>query len=476
MGNGVYVCGGPMRPGKLYIKIFLSFVLVLIVTEILVFAFFIVSVGRTFRSQFERYTAAKVMMAREVVEEKIKSEPDKPIIENEPLKRFILRFAETFNARAWLADPAGAPLIKSFEGDVSEYLAKITKKCIKDFGEFKLYHPAKRRWGFYANIPIEIRSGEQGSFHILFKEMEPSHHHGSFSLGLVVIGIVIALLIIPVSRFITKRVNRLRHSALRIAEGDLSHRTAIKGKDEIGDLGRAFNRMAEKVERMIRGGKELTANVSHELRTPLARIRVAEELIRERLERGDHQGLERHLNDIQEDIDELDDLIERILTLSKMDIHEVPLKVEHLDPANLLNALLGKMTAAIHQKGLRLKTDLSFDPPFSADKDALQTAFANLLENAVKYTPEKGHMAVRMLSREGTLEISITNSSPVLPEEDLARIFEPFYRSEKTSGPGSGLGLAITKKIVERHGGTIEALNTPQGLAFRITLPSDPQE
>ena len=465
-----------MKPGRLYIKIFLSFVLVLIVTEILVFGLFIVSVGRTFRSQFERYTSAKVMMAREVVEDKIKSEPDKPLMQNEPLKNFILRFAETFNARAWLEDPAGTPLIKSFEGDVSDDLARVSEKCVKDFGKFKLYRPSKRHWGFYATIPIEIRSGEVGSFHILFKEIAPSHHEGSFFLGLVVIGIVIALLIIPVSRFITKRVNRLSHSALRIAEGDLSHRTAIKGKDEIGDLGRAFNRMAEKVERMIRGGKELTANVSHELRTPLARIRVAEELLRERLQRGEHNDLERHLNDIQEDIEELDSLIERILILSKMDIHEVPLKVERLDPVNLLKGLLKKMTPAINQKGIRLKTDFSFDPPFSADKEALQTAFANLLENAVKFTPEKGNMAMRMLSKEGSLEISMTNSYPALPEEDLTRIFEPFYRSEKTSGPGSGLGLAITKKIVERHGGVIKALNTPQGLAFHITLPSNPPE
>ncbi|MCP4666559.1 MAG: HAMP domain-containing histidine kinase [Deltaproteobacteria bacterium] len=465
-----------MRPGKLYIKIFLSFALVLIITEILVFALFIGTVGKTFRSQFMRYTEAKVIMAKELVEDKIQSEPDKPLTENEPLKGFILRFAETFHARAWLADPAGTPLIQSFEGDVSDILARVTEKCIKDFGDFKLYHPSKGHWGFYATTPIEIRSNETGSFHILFKEIEPTHHQGSFPLGLLVIGIVIALLVIPVSRFITKRVNRLRHSAVRIAEGDLSHRTAIKGKDEIGDLGRAFNRMAEKVERMIRGGRELTANVSHELRSPLARIRVAEELLRERVQRGEYKDLERHLNDIQGDIEELNSLIERILILSKMDIHEVPLKLERLDPVNLLKDLLKKMAPAINRKGIGLKTDLSFDPPFSADREALQRALTNLLENAVKFTPEKENMAVRMLSKEGSLEISMTNACPALPEEDLTRIFEPFYRSEQTSGPGSGLGLAITKKIVERHGGVIEALNTPQGLAFRITLPASPEE
>ena len=81
-----------------------------------------------------------------------------------------------------------------------------------------------------------------------------------------------------------------------------------------------------------------------------------------------------------------------------------------------------------------------------------------------------------MVSEKDSLKIEMTNSYPALAEEDLTRIFEPFYRSEETKTKGTGLGLAMTKKIVERHGGTIEALNTPQGLAFHITLPSNPPE
>ena len=128
MGNGLYVRGYAMRPGKLYIKIFLSFVLVLIITEILIFGLFVFSAGRSFRSRIEQYTGAKVMIAKDVVEDKIKSKPDKPLAENASLKNFILRFAETFEAKIWLTAPDGTILLKSFEEGVSDHLAKKRDK------------------------------------------------------------------------------------------------------------------------------------------------------------------------------------------------------------------------------------------------------------------------------------------------------------------------------------------------------------
>jgi two-component system sensor histidine kinase CpxA len=148
--------------------------------------------------------------------------------------------------------------------------------------------------------PIAFPEGGKGSIHILFASQGPPHPEGGFALGLAIIGLIIALLIIPVSRFITDRVKQLKQSALRIAEGDLSHRAAVQSKDEIGELAQAFNHMTDKLERMITSSKELTANVSHELRTPLTRIRIAQELLREKLEKGNFKEYERHLEDIRE--------------------------------------------------------------------------------------------------------------------------------------------------------------------------------
>jgi two-component system sensor histidine kinase CpxA len=246
----------------------------------------------------------------------------------------------------------------------------------------------------------------------------------------------------------------------------------VKGKDEIGELARAFNHMTDKLERMITSSKELTANVSHELRTPLTRIGVAEELLREKLEKGNFKEYERHLDDIREDIGELDRLTGRILELSRLDIHESPLKFESLNPSDLINDLLKRLKPVMDRKDLRVKTDLSSDSPWMADREALRLALLNILDNAAKFTPQKGDIIVKMHSQQGFLEISVINSFEKLAEEDLARIFDPFHRTGRSKAPGSGLGLTITKKIIERHGGKIESFNSPEGLEIRIRLPA----
>ncbi|MGD9077031.1 MAG: HAMP domain-containing sensor histidine kinase [Desulfobacteraceae bacterium] len=459
-----------MKLSKLYIKIFLSFLLVLIVTFVLIFAIFVIAAGRDFRSRMGHYVKAHVLITKELVEDKIKSNPGVPVSENEDLRRVIVRLGQAYSSKVWLTTADGKPLMKSFSGDIPKPLSDFRWKPVRESKNFELYRRMKKGWQWYAIISTRIQEGQTGRLHVFFERHEKEHPEG-FGLGLIIIGIVVALLVLPISRYITKRVKALSESASQIAEGDLSHRATVKGKDEIGELGRTFNRMAAKLERMIEGGKELTANVSHELRTPLARIRVAEELLREKLEKLENKDWERHADDIREDIEELDFLIGQILDLSKMDLHDAPLNLEIIDPSELINQLLERLESTIKRKELNLTRELSFEPPFIADQGALRTALSNILDNAVKFTPDKGDLSVKMRSENGWLSISVTNSSGPMSEEDLDRIFEPFYRTEEARKIGTGLGLAITKKIVERHGGNIKAMNTEEGLQIQIKLP-----
>ncbi len=462
-----------MKPGKLYIKIFLSFLAILFITEILIFALFIMIPGKHFRAQLEDDTKAKVLIIKEIVEDKIRSAPTTELGKNEPLREFISDFGGILGAKIWLQNNDGTLSLKSFEGDVPVMVKQFKEKRARDYGNFKLY---RRRYAhFYAVIPTVFPRGEKGSIHILFDSQGPPHPEGGFALGLAIIGLIVAVLIIPVSRFITNRVQQLKHSALRIAEGDLSHRAVVKGKDEIGELAQAFNHMTDKLERMITSGKELTANISHELRTPLTRVRIAEELLREKLERENFKEYERHLEDIREDISELDRLTGRILELSRLDIHESSLKFERLNPADLINDLLKRLKPVTDHKDLRVRTDhLPSDASLMGDREALRLAFLNILDNAAKFTPQKGDIIVEMRSKQGFLEISVTNSFEKLAEEDLTRIFDPFHRTGRSEAAGSGLGLTITKKIIERHGGRIDAFNSPEGLEIRMKLPVGP--
>ncbi len=468
-----------MKPSKIYIKIFVSFILILIITEILIFGLFMINPGRHLRSVLERYAAANVMMVKEVIEDKVRSAPNLELSLNENLKKFMGDMEQLLEAHVWLQDAGGQVLVKSFRGKPPREHVELKAGREKDFGHFKLYHGFKRSSALYAVIPIR-HGGESATLHVLFSRAGPSHLEEGFALGLGLIGLVIAVLVIPVSRFISQPINELRHSAQRIAEGDLSRRAAVKRKDEIGKLGGAFNQMADRLEKMIRGGKELMAHVSHELRTPLARIRIAEEIVRERLEQGKYTGLGRYLDDIREDIEELDALVGRILTLSKLDLKDRTSSFQPLDPVELMNTILNRLKPAVDQKSLQLTIDLSFDPPFAGDQDALQAAFTNILENAVKYSPTGGRVSVVMHPVDKAMEVLVTNTAEKIPGPDLEKIFEPFHRlgtkAEAKAEAGFGLGLAIVKKTVEAHGGTVEASNTAEGFRISTRLPRNPGE
>ncbi len=460
-----------MKLRSTYTKIFLSFLAVLFVTEILVFFLFIMVPARHFATRFEETFKAKVESAKGMVEEKVLASPDAELSENTQLKDFINDFGQLSGAQVWLVRPDGSLALKSFSGEPPDLSDVSGNGRAGRRGVFRL----RAFKGSYAHTVIRLTPAGNyvGNLHVLFKRPAYSPPKGLFALGLLMIGAIVALAAIPVSGLITRRVRQLRVSAALIAEGDLSHRVVVRGRDEIGDLSRTFNDMADKVEGMIKGGRELTANISHELRAPLTRIRIAEELLREKGGRGASgaKELEGHLDGIQEDIDELDGLIGRILDLSKLDMGQSPLRPEPLDPSGLIQELLEKLHLAIERKRLHVATKPSGGGSCLADKETLRLALTNVLDNAAKFCPDGGEISAHVTWRPERCEIRITNTSEELSLEDLSRIFDPFYRSKRTAAAGSGLGLTIARKAVERLGGIIEAANRERGLEITITLP-----
>jgi signal transduction histidine kinase len=463
-----------MKLRSMYTKILLSFLAVLFITEILVFFLFIMIPARHFTARFEQFAKTKVLVVKEMVEDKVRSAPAADWSENGPLREFISDFGKLLGAPVWVTREDGTVALKSFSGEIPDIPETIRKDRPRKH-RVPTLHPL-RDLDFYTTVPIELSGTKVGAIHILFKRPVSSPPKGFFALGLLIIGIIVALSVIPVSRFITRRIKKLRQSAILIAEGDLSHRVAIKGKDEISDLAQTFNDMTDKLEGMIVSGKELTANISHELRTPLTRIRMAEELLRDKVAQGNVKDLAGHLDGIREDIDELDGLIGRMLDLSRMDMRQSPFRPEPLDPSALIGELLEKLRPVIERKDLHVTTELSYSPPFLADKEALRLALVNVLDNAAKFAPEKGDISVQMIWKPDALEIRVMNTAEALSQEDLSRIFDPFHRLKRSNTAGSGLGLTIAKKAVERHNGTIEALNKEKGLEISITLPRHTRE
>jgi len=466
-------------PGRLYIKIFLSFIGVIVVAMFMVAMLFRFTEGEKFASRFKRLARAQVVMVRSTVEDRAAANPEYRNEASEPMQDLLNKLGEAYLAKIWLTDDNGNVLVQSFKGPVPSPL-ELEPEDDDDDDDYDhtWHHPETFQVNkcddsphcIYVVIPFGGTNGiESGNIHYFYQDPRITKHEKIFVLGLIGICVSVALLIMPVSWIITRRLKQLRASALRIADGDLSHRANICGKDEVTGVGRALNRMADSLSRMIRGSQELTANVSHELRTPLTRIRIAEEILQERF--GEDGAA--HLDSIREDVEALDKLIGRMLTLSKLDLKEDPFTIEPVDVAELTNTIADRLTPIAKHRDLTVTTDIPGEAVIEADGEALLTALGSVFENGVKHADRGGELKFSLTQDDSSVTVTTENSHSHLPEDELKAIFEPFRRAKGTVNQGTGLGLAIAHKIIERHGGTVHAENCDGGVRFVVVIPKD---
>lgn len=276
------------------------------------------------------------------------------------------------------------------------------------------------------------------------------------------------------ARSLTAPIRNLRTATRQFADGDLTARvtTCNLGSSEIHQLGEDFNSMAERIEDLIISQKRLQRDISHELRSPLARLNVALELVRQRAGDDATTALDR----IECESERLNEMIGQLLSLNQLDIHQL----EHRSKFEL-PAILNKLVADANfeaQKG-GVEVDLQQPPQLEIEgsQELLSRALENIIRNAVHYSPAGSRVAidVSLEDKPGYLEIIIRDCGPGVPNSDLEKIFQPFYRvadaRDRRSG-GTGIGLAISDRAIRRHGGTIVARNHPNGgLEITISLP-----
>jgi two-component system, OmpR family, sensor kinase len=288
---------------------------------------------------------------------------------------------------------------------------------------------------------------------------------------------VLALVSIPLARSVTAPLARLSSLARRFGKGDLSARVHSKRRDEIGALARAFDDMADRIATLRRSEKELLANISHELRTPLARIRLALELVSD----GDSAKVSSYLNDIGEDLGELEQLLDDVMSTARNDLARdsagdalPPLHFEALSGSTVLEAAESRFHVRCPDR--KLEADIPTDlPTLEADPSLLRRVLDNLLDNARKFSEEPVHLSGRGAADGSHLVFEVKDRGIGISAEDQTRIFEPFFRSDPSrtrATGGVGLGLAVVKRIVEAHSGTIEVHSVlGQGTRFVVTLP-----
>ncbi len=470
-----------MKPKKLHIKIFLISILILVISELVVFFLFRATAINYIHTTSLDYLNYRAESFKSLIEEKLEKKQSDTNDNNLYIESLFNDMHRLYKAQICLLSPEGA-LLTCSDNQPVKVIAVNRLTPYNNFYYKNISEPDREL--FYSHLPIQFSSGKTGAVIILFDRSKIRIVSAAEDLiffflcfCLAGIGFGVAVLLFPASRFITQPLRELRKSALRISDGDFVHRTEIETDDEIGDLGNAFNHLADTISQMIKGTKELTANISHELRSPLARIRIAEEIILDKLKNAgmDSQLPVTELDAIHLEIEEMDSLIGQILILSKLDTQKLSQSMKMVDMVQLLTDILERFAPAALRKSIHIKIDIPHElMRFFANTEDIRTIYSNLLDNALKYTPASGIVEISLSGNSEQLNFSISNSCNIEKDLNLDKIFQPFYRPVSNIEAGTGLGLAITKKIVGNYDGSIEAVQSEDGLMLRVTLKHQP--
>lgn len=279
------------------------------------------------------------------------------------------------------------------------------------------------------------------------------------------------LLAVALTRRILGPVESLTAAARRMESGDLSQRVVARSSDEIGELARAFNGMADALERNEAIRRILVTDVAHELRTPLTNLRCQIEAIQDGLQPADAATI----RSLHEETLLLSRLVTDLQDLAMAEAGRLPLQKGPVDTAEAVEAALASLRPLAEGRCVTLRADVGESLVVAADRERLGQILRNLLTNAVTHTPEGGTVSVAT-RRDGGVTIAVRDTGPGIAPDHLPRIFDRFYRADPSRARatgGSGLGLAIVKQLVEAHGGVVRAENGPGGGAvFSFTLPA----
>jgi signal transduction histidine kinase len=296
-------------------------------------------------------------------------------------------------------------------------------------------------------------------------------HLGSWPAPAGVVAAACALVMVRfLARGMTSPLREMAEASRAMARGDYRRRVTATSQDEIGELARSFNAMAEQIAFDDRLRRDLVANVSHELRTPIAALRVKLENMVDGVEPADRETLAAMLAQV----DRLGRLVAQLLDLSRLEAGSVPLdrRVFEVEP------LLRQAVREIELRDPRVELTIAVEPDgleMHADSERLHQVLVNLLENAVRYSPPGGRVEASARLDGTDVALEVADEGPGIPPSEAEHVFERFYRADaarSSSDGGAGLGLAIARWVVDLHGGRIRAVpRRPHGCRMVVVLP-----
>lgn len=291
--------------------------------------------------------------------------------------------------------------------------------------------------------------------------------------------IIVIALVIFMSQLIFGPLKNVLDTIKKISAGQLHQRIEIKGKNEFTELGEAVNTMTKRLEEVDQSRQEFVSNVSHELKTPLSSIKVLSEslLLQENIP---VEMYKEFLQDISSEIDRMTDIVNDLLALVRNDPNESKLRVSDIDVNKMLRDIIKRLSPLADDKEIELSFQAAKDVTLKGDEVKLSLAVSNLVDNGIKYTPSGGHVKLSLDADNKDCFITVQDSGIGISEEEQSKVFERFYRVDKTRDRetgGTGLGLAITHSVIMLHNGSVKIISGEnEGATFIVRLPLERKE
>lgn len=378
-----------------------------------------------------------------------------------------------------LGDSETEPAEMESHLDREEVIAAINK----GIGESDRYSDTLGMNMKYMAVPVKDSGGIIGIIRFAVPLTEIDHELGVINKVFLLGGLLAVLVTCVIGYFLSKNISlpirRMEEAARSIAKGDFTKEIDIRTNDELGGLAVSLNRMARELKIKINNLEKLdkirtdfVANVSHELKTPLTSIKG----FIETLEDGaidDKENARRFLDIIKKHADRLSNIINDLLSLTEIESREGALKAAAVDMKALLDEVIWSFTHAFSAKGQQFNASYNgTDFKVKGDRDKIEQVLVNLIDNAIKYTGQKGEIRASLFEKKDSVMLTLTDNGIGIPEEHLDRIFERFYRVDKGRSRelgGTGLGLSIVKHIVMLHNGHI-GIESETGKGTEITV------
>lgn len=329
-------------------------------------------------------------------------------------------------------------------------------------------------------VPIMVRGSWVGTLLVVRPEAgntARAQYLAQVQRAAIFAGIAAGIVALGAGTLIFRRVieplRSLQSAAHQVAQGDLSARVPVTSNDELTDVARSFNTMAENLSQQNKIRKQMVADIAHELRTPITVMQGTLEAMQD----GLIPPTPEELGDLHGDVRRLGRLVEDLRTLSLADAGQLTLEKDSVNIGHVAEHVANRLAAFAVDRGIALNVDAQANLPLvHADEDRITQVVMNLVNNALRYTPRGGSVLVRARQNQRHVVLEVSDTGPGIAEHDQPYIFERFWRGDKSrsrESGGSGLGLAIVRHLVEMQGGTIGVESrVGSGSTFKVSLPA----